>query len=116
MKRVFTLTGWCFAIVATWASAPAPAVAAADFAQHFALQLDEGAAYYSVTLPVTVYAASQRHDLGDVRVFNGTGEPVPYSLDAPREPARTPPTLRPVRWFPLPPAASGSSGAPLGVT
>ncbi|MFM0510262.1 DUF3999 domain-containing protein [Paraburkholderia sp. RL17-373-BIF-A] len=114
MKRVFTLTGWCFALVATWASAPA--VAADDFAQHFALQLDEGAAYYSVTLPATVYAASQRHDLGDVRVFNGTGEPVPYSLDAPREPARTPPTLRPVRWFPLPPAASGSSGAPLGVT
>ncbi|MFM0344309.1 DUF3999 domain-containing protein [Paraburkholderia sp. RL17-347-BIC-D] len=116
MKRVFTLTGWCFAIVATWASASASAVAADDFAQHFALQLDEGAAYYSVTLPATVYAASQRHDLGDVRVFNGTGEPVPYSLDAPREPARTPPTLRPVRWFPLPPAASGSSGAPLGVT
>ncbi|MFM0625341.1 DUF3999 domain-containing protein [Paraburkholderia xenovorans] len=114
MKRVFTLTGWCFAIVATWASAPA--VAADAFAQHFALQLDEGAAYYSLTLPAAVYAASQRHDLGDVRVFNGTGEPVPYSLDAPREPARTPPTLRPVRWFPLPPAAAGSSGAPLGVT
>ncbi|WP_168793770.1 DUF3999 domain-containing protein [Paraburkholderia aromaticivorans] len=114
MKRVFTLTGWCFAIVAMWASAPA--VADDDFAQHFALQLEEGAAYYSVTLPAAVYAASQRHDLGDVRVFNGSGEPVPYSLDAPREAARTPPTLRPVRWFPLPPATAGSSGAPLGVT
>lgn len=116
MKRAFTLTGWCFAIVATWASASASALAADDFAQHFALQLEAGAAFYSVTLPAAVYAASQRHDLGDVRIFNGTGEPVPYSLDAPREPARTPPTLRPVRWFPLPPAAAGSSGAPLGVT
>ncbi|MFM0222347.1 DUF3999 domain-containing protein [Paraburkholderia dipogonis] len=116
MKRVFTLTGWCFAIVATWASAPAVALAADDFAQHFALQIDDGAAYYSVTLPAAVYAASQRHDLGDLRVFNGTGEPVPYSLDAPRESARTPSTLRQARWFPLPPTAAGSSGAPLGVT
>jgi hypothetical protein len=114
MKRVFILTGWCLAIVATWASTPA--LAADDFAQHFAIQLDEGAAYYSVTLPAAVYAASQRHDLGDVRVFNGTGEPVPYSLEAPPEPARKPPTLRPVRWFPLPPTAAGSSAAPLGVT
>ncbi|ACD16310.1 DUF3999 domain-containing protein [Paraburkholderia phytofirmans] len=114
MKHVFILTGWCFAITAMWASAPA--TAADDFAQHFALQLEEGAAYYSVTLPAAVYAASQRHDLGDVRIFNGTGEPVPYSLDAPREPPRTPPTLRPVRWFPLPPTAASSTSAPLGVT
>ncbi|CAB3782422.1 hypothetical protein LMG28614_01450 [Paraburkholderia ultramafica] len=114
MKRALKLTGWCFAIVAVWISGPA--VAANDFAQRFALQLDDGAAYYSVTLPAAVYAASKRGDLGDVRVFNGAGEPVPYSLDAPREPARTPPTLRSVSWFPLPPAVAGGNGAPLGVT
>ncbi|MDR8398728.1 DUF3999 domain-containing protein [Paraburkholderia sp. USG1] len=114
MKRVFTLTGWCCAIVAAWTCASA--VAADDFAQRFALQLDEGAAYYSVTLPAAVYAASQRGDLGDVRILNGAGESLPYSLDVPREPARTPPTLRPVHWFPLPPAAAKSAGAPPGVT
>jgi hypothetical protein len=113
MKRAFTLTGWCCALVALWTSAP---VAAADqFAKRFALQLEAGAAYYSVTLPAAVYAASERGDLGDVRVFNGAGEPVPYSLDAAREPAHLPPVLYPARWFPLPPAAAVGS-APLGVT
>ncbi|CAE6710959.1 hypothetical protein R69927_03616 [Paraburkholderia domus] len=114
MKRVLIVTGWCLAIASVWVSTAA--VAADRFAQRFALELDSGAAYYSVTLPAAVYAASQCSDLGDVRVFNGAGEPVPYSLDTPREPSRTPATLRPVRWFPMPPAAPGGTGAPLGVT
>ncbi|CAB3780436.1 DUF3999 domain-containing protein [Paraburkholderia caffeinilytica] len=114
MKRVLIATGWCLAISSVWVSTAA--LAADRFAQRFALELESGAAYYSVTLPAAVYAASQRSDLGDVRVFNGAGEPVPYSLDTPRESARAPATLRPVHWFPLPPAASGGAGAPLGVT
>ncbi|MFM0261455.1 DUF3999 domain-containing protein [Paraburkholderia sediminicola] len=114
MKRVLIATGWCLAISSVWVSTAA--VAADRFAQRFALELESGAAYYSVTLPAAVYTASQRNDLGDVRVFNGAGEPVPYSLDAPRESARAPATLRPVRWFPLPPAVSGGTGTPLGVT
>ncbi|MGA9918246.1 MAG: DUF3999 domain-containing protein [Paraburkholderia sp.] len=114
MKRVLIVTGWCLAISSVWVSTAA--LAADRFEQRFALELESGAAYYSVTLPAAVYAASQRSDLGDVRVFNGAGEPVPYSLDSPREPSRTPATLRPVRWFPMPPAAPGGTGAPLGVT
>lgn len=113
MKHFLKVTAWCVAIGSAWAAAPA---CAEDFARHFALQLEEGAAYYSVTLPAAVYSASQRNDLGDVRVFNGEGEPVPYSLEGPREPARTPPTLRPARWFPLRPVPAGHTGAPLGVT
>lgn len=114
MKRVLKLTGWCAAIVAVWTSAP---VLAADaFAQHFALQLEGGAAYYSLSLPALVYAASERADLGDVRIVNGAGESLPYSLDTPRVPARTPPRLRSVNWFPLPPAANGGNDTPAGVT
>ncbi|AFT85797.1 DUF3999 domain-containing protein [Paraburkholderia phenoliruptrix] len=113
MKHLLKRTGWCVALVSAYAAAPA---CAEDFARRFALQLDEGAAYYSVTVPAAVYAASQRNDLGDLRIFNGAGEPVPYSLEAPREPARTPPSLHPVRWFPLRPAPAGQAGAPLGVT
>ncbi len=113
MKHLLKVTGWCVALVSAYAAAPA---CAEDFARRFALQLDEGAAYYSVTVPAAVYAASQRNDLGDLRIFNGAGEPVPYSLEAPREPARTPPSLHPVRWFPLRPAPAGQAGAPLGVT
>ncbi|WP_025599587.1 DUF3999 domain-containing protein [Burkholderia sp. WSM2230] len=113
MKHLLKVTGWCVAFVCAGAAAPA---CAEDFARRFALQLEEGAAYYTVTLPAAVYAVSQRNDLGDVRVFNGAGEPVPYSLEAPREAARTPPSLHAVRWFPLRPASAGQAGAPLGVT
>lgn len=113
MKQFLKVTAWCVAIGAAWAAAPA---CAEDFARHFTLQLEEGAAYYSVALPAAVYSASQRNDLGDVRVFNGAGEPVPYSLEGPRELPRTPPTLRPARWFPLRPVPAGHTGAPLGVT
>jgi hypothetical protein len=113
MKRLLRLTGGCLALAALWTSAPA---AAADaFARHFALQLEDGAAFYSVTLSAPVYEASRRGDLGDLRVFNGAGEAVPYSLDAPREPARIPPALRQVRWFPLSSAATGDNGPPPGV-
>ncbi|QQC64742.1 DUF3999 domain-containing protein [Paraburkholderia ginsengisoli] len=112
MKHVLRLTGWCLAFAAVWTSAPA---AADTFAQRFSIQLEDGAPYYSVTLPAAVYAASQRSDLGDVRIFNGAGEPVPYALDAPREPARMPPTLRSVRWFPLPSTTTGGNGVPFGV-
>ncbi|MFM0201640.1 DUF3999 domain-containing protein [Paraburkholderia fungorum] len=114
MKRVLRVTGWCLATASVWVSTAAGA--ADHFSQRFALELESGAAYCAVTLPAAVYAASQRSDLGDVRVFNGAGEPVPYSLETPREPARIPPTLRPVAWFPLPATAAGAAGVPLGVT
>ncbi|WP_341312230.1 DUF3999 domain-containing protein [Paraburkholderia sp. IMGN_8] len=114
MKRFLIVTGWCVAI--SFMATPPVAAAADYFARRFALELDSGAAYYSIKLPAAAYAASRRGDLGDVRVFNGAGEPVPYSLDAPRDAARTPPTLRTVRWFPLPVTAADSAGAPLGVT
>lgn len=114
MKRVLIVTGWCLAISSVWVSTAA--VAADRFAQRFALELERGAAYYSVTFPAAVYAASQRSDLGDVRVFNGAGEPVPYSLDTPREPSRKAATLRPVRWFPMRSPVPGGVGVPLGVT
>ena len=87
------------------------------FTQRYAITLDGNAPYYALTVPEQVYAASQRNDLGDVRVFNGAGEPVPYSLEAPVVAVKTAPTLTPVTWFALPAANSKTAeGAPLGVT
>jgi hypothetical protein len=113
MKRLLILTGGCLALAALWASAPA--TAADVFAQRFALQLQDGAAVYSVPLSASVYEVSRRGDLGDVRVFNGAGEAVPYALDAPRQPARIPSALRPVRWFPVASTAAGANGPQPGV-
>lgn len=95
---------------------PAAVCSAADaFTHRFALTLGGPAAYYVLEVPSSVYAASRREDLGDVRIFNGAGEPVPYSLDAPRTSAAAP-TLRDLKWFALPRAAGSSTGAPAGVS
>ncbi len=112
MKRFVAVLGLC--------ALPALAIAQADrgadrFQRWFALDLDGTAAYYALTLPPGVYAASRRDDLGDLRVVNGAGEPVPYSLEAPQTVAK-PPALQPAKWFPVPPAEAGAPGAPLGVT
>ena len=88
--------------------------ATTPFMHRFALDLDGSAPYYVLAVPPAVYAASRRSDLGDVRVFNGAGEPVPYSLDAPV--AHQAPTLRPVNWFPLPAAAANAPAATAGVS
>ncbi|VWB66555.1 membrane protein [Burkholderia lata] len=114
MKRLTALFG--LSLLASFAAADGMP-GAGHAAQRFSLDLDGTAAYYQLTVPQPVYAASRRDDLGDVRIFNGAGEPVPYSLDAPAAtvPA-VPPTRTPVHWFPLPPARADNGNAPLGVT
>ncbi|KDB06076.1 Protein of unknown function DUF3999 [Burkholderia sp. lig30] len=110
MKRVLAAIG-----LSAWSSLAGAGTGDAHFAQRFALDLDGNAPYYAVTVPQAVYAASLHGDLGDLRVLNGAGEPVPYSLDAPA-PAGPPPQRRPVHWFPLPAADGGTRNAPLGVS
>ncbi|MET3822671.1 hypothetical protein ACVK00_001469 [Burkholderia sp. PvR073] len=112
MKRLAALLG--LSLLASFAAADGTP-GAGRVAQRFSLDLDGSAAYYQLTVPQPVYAASRRDDLGDVRIFNGAGEPVPYSLDAPAAPA-VPPSRTPVHWFPLPPARADNGNASLGVT
>jgi len=117
MKRFCAFLGLLPLLAATTA-----AWSAEQFANQFALDLDGQAAYYAVVLPREVYAASLRNDLADLRILNGAGEPVPYSLETPHavQPPQQPPVLRSVKWFPVPPSESGDQGAqlgaPLGVT
>jgi hypothetical protein len=100
-----------------WLSLCLCGAAAVDgrLAQRFALELDGSAAYYALTVPQAVYVASQRGDLGDLRIYNGAGEPVPYSLDTPSTP-EGPPDHRPVPWFPLPADDTAAGNVPLGVS
>jgi hypothetical protein len=112
MKRLAALLG--LSLLTSFAAADGTP-GAARVAQRFALDLDGSAAYYQLTVPQRVYAASRRNDLGDVRIFNGAGEPVPYSLDAPAA-AAVPPSRTPVHWFALPPARTDGGHAPLGVS
>jgi hypothetical protein len=65
----------------TAASAAEPAPT--DFA--YGLLVDAGGddAAYRVPLPVAVYQTVVRPDLGDLRVFNASGQLVPYALERP---------------------------------
>lgn len=119
MKHVLKWTGWSLVMTLAWIAAPVIAgdnFAQRDFARHFKLELEDRASTaFSMTLPANVYAASQRSDLGDIRLFNGAGDSVPYALDTPRLVAHTPPKARSVAWFPLSSAPAGSSGVPAGI-
>ncbi|HKU70153.1 MAG TPA: DUF3999 domain-containing protein [Burkholderiales bacterium] len=67
-----------FAVAA--AGGAAAAERPADFAYGIPLEADGRDALYEVTLPAAVYRGVTRADLGDLRVFNGASEVVPYAL------------------------------------
>ena len=55
-----------------------------DFAYGLKIVTPGEAAAYRASLPLAVYQKIVRADLGDLRVFNGRGEVVPYALERPR--------------------------------
>jgi Protein of unknown function (DUF3999) len=54
-----------------------------DFAYRMRVMGTSDAAAYRVTLPLAVYQKVAHPDLADLRVFNGKGAPVPFSLQRP---------------------------------
>ena len=61
-------------------TAAAEGLSSNDFAYGYRLKVREGGAVYSVQIPEDVYRQVRRADLGDIRVFNGSGEIVPHSV------------------------------------
>src|SRR6266498_638450 len=51
-----------------------------EFAYGMPIQADGQVALYEVEIPALVYRGVTRRDLGDIRVFNGQSEEVPYAL------------------------------------
>lgn len=71
-----------------------------DFARMMPLTLSGTGALHELPLPAEVYTGSQRADLGDLAVFNGAGEIVPFTLVQP-PPAGTAVEGRRLSLFPL---------------
>ncbi|WP_322093295.1 DUF3999 domain-containing protein [Paraburkholderia bannensis] len=117
MKPAAFVLGSALALAMGCAHAQAQASVQPHFAHRFAIELTGNAAYYTMTVPQSVYAASARSDLGDLRVLNGAGEPVAYTLETPGDAPSVNRTRRNVEWFALP-GSNGdtSAGASLGVT
>ncbi len=59
------------------------------------------AAAYRFTLPLAVYKNTVREDLGDLRVFNGEGVAVPFSLSRSSTPSSVPKPAVAIPIFPL---------------
>jgi hypothetical protein len=78
------MRGWAIlmAVLSTQAFAGAD-LKPEDFAYALPVEVSGDAAAYRVPLPVSVYQSSARPDLGDLRVFNGQKEVVPYALERP---------------------------------
>jgi len=51
-----------------------------DFAYGIKVAVPKGTPIAALSLPEQVYKNTHRADLGDVRVFNAAGEPVPHML------------------------------------
>lgn len=64
----------------------AGAQAADDFDLALPIEVPDGAGLVRIELPEAVYRAAERADLGDLRVINGAGEPLPIAR-LPQRPA-----------------------------
>ena len=72
-----------------------------DFAYGFSVESEARGALWQLDLPDAVYRTVTRADLGDLRVFNRSGEVVPHVLHLPDpEPGQTP-SPAPIPFFPL---------------
>lgn len=90
---------------ASWADTPS----LTDFARQLPLTLSGSGALYELPLPAEVYLGVQRTDLGDLAVFNGVGEIVPFTLVQPL-PAKYSVEQRQLPLFPLGGAARSRTG------
>jgi hypothetical protein len=82
-----------------------------DFAYGQLIVPSSPATGYRLALPVDFYRAAVRADLGDLRVFNGDGEVVPYALQRPRRETLQQLPARTLPLFPLTPETSSSLNA-----
>jgi hypothetical protein len=72
-----------------------------DFAYGIPLQTGGLDALYEFSLPDDVYRAVTRGDLGDICIFNGQGEVVPFTLPRKPDPARDATESRKLHLFPV---------------
>jgi hypothetical protein len=92
-------------------TAAADTVVRDDFAYGNLIVPSSPATGYRVALPADVYRAAVREDIGDLRVFNGSGEVVPYALQSPHREAVQKQSLHALPLFPLSPETGTSLDA-----
>jgi hypothetical protein len=100
---------WLLLVIGCLPSAGLADVTLNDFAYGIRLDVPAGTAVAATSLPRQVYESATRSDLGDMRVFNAAGEPVPHIIRfAQSRPAEPP--WRALAFFPLVEASVEDSG------
>ncbi len=100
--RWMHLSGACAVSVAMGAVALAgPTPEPQDFAFGMEVRTTQEAAAYRLTVPLQIYRDCRRADLGDLRVFNARGEPVPHTFERPRAATTAEPAPRHMPLFAL---------------
>ncbi len=93
-------------LLALLAHPAAAAVAPMDFAYGRTLVVPQGTAIGEFELPEEIYGRVVERDLGDIAVFNGGGELVPFRLLLPPPQKEQAPPPRELKFFPLPAPAA----------
>jgi hypothetical protein len=73
----------CMLSISTAIAANPDGSAPEDYAYRMQVTGSPGAAAYRVTLPLSLYQKVFHTDLSDLRVFNGSGEQVPFAFEQP---------------------------------
>jgi hypothetical protein len=110
-QRLVTLSfiALLFALTATVTALAEDTPNINDFARMMPLTLSGTGALYELPLPTEVYKLSERRDLGDIALFNGAGEIVPFTLLQP-SPLKASATGQQLPFFPLSAAPHIPSG------
>ena len=104
----------CFVVaLLPGAAAYSDALSPGDFAEGLEVVPVGDAPVQRIELPMAVYAGTVRSDMGDLRVFDAAGAPMPYSLVERSSPLVEENGFVPLAMFPLPAAAI--AGAALNV-
>lgn len=101
------------ALFLPWILAAAPVERPEDFTVRFPLRTEGQGPFFRLVLPEAAHQIMQRPDMGDVRVFNGSGELVPMTRIPNQAEASEKLSRTPVPFFPLP--GVPSAGGPLDV-
>lgn len=99
-EPVRTLT-LCVCLMLGAAAVAAPADSLQAFRSRTPIALQGEGPYYQLTLPLEAQLGSHFPDLRDLRVFNGQGEMVPFSLIRGQSRADAAVLRTPLTWFPL---------------
>lgn len=113
MRYFVTLLLLLCGVVSSTAVAGSEKITSRDFAYGYMLKTPGQGPLYSLPLPNEVYRQVRRADLGDIQVFNGAGEAVPYALRTLKDEKSR--TTASVPFFPLYENESGQDDISLSI-